>query len=158
MPDDSPHLSPFARIRHEDEQGREYWSARDLADVLGYDEWRNFLNAISKAREACENSGHLASDHLVGINKMVTLGSGARRKVGDVRLTRYACYLVIQNADPSKPIVALGQTYFAVRTREAELADELVGMPEDQLVGSTHGRSSPRTTSNSRPRRVSLAS
>src|SRR5260370_11388034 len=128
MPDDTTHVSPFEQIRQLDDQGNEFWSARDLADVLGYDEWRNFLNAISKAREACENSGHLPSDHFVDANKMIALGKGGQRKVADVHLSRYACYLVVQNADPSKQIVALGPTYFAVRPREAELA----GLPEDQ--------------------------
>ena len=128
-----PHASPFEAIREEAEDGSEYWSARDLSKILGYTEWRNFTTAIEKAKEACQNSGQAVSDHFVDINKMVKLGSGGRRKIEDYHLSRYACYLLIQNADPSKPIVALGQTYFAVQTRRQELADELAALPEDQL-------------------------
>ena len=128
-----PNVSPFEAIREEDEEGNEHWSARDLSKILGYTEWRNFTTAIEKAKEACQNSGQAVSDHFVGINKMVKLGSGSRRKLDDYHLSRYACYLIVQNADPSKPIVALGQSYFAIQTRRQELADELVGLPEDQL-------------------------
>jgi len=97
-------------------------------------EWRNFTTAIMRAKEACKQSGHTASDHFVEANKMVKLGSGSQRKIEDYRLSRYACYLIVQNADPDKPIVALGQTYFAVQTRRQELADELAlsTLPEDQ--------------------------
>jgi DNA-damage-inducible protein D len=137
QPNDQPsmsHTSPFDAIRHEREDGSEYWSARDLARLLEYKEWRNFTTAIAKAKEACENSGHSIADHFVEANKMVKLGSGSQRKTEDYHLTRYACYLIIQNADPSKPIVALGQTYFAVQTRRQEIADELAlaNLPEDQ--------------------------
>ncbi len=128
-----PHASPFEAIREVAEDGSEYWSARDLSKILGYTEWRNFTTAIEKAKEACENSGQAVSDHFVETNKMVRLGSGGQRKLEDYQLSRYACYLLIQNADPSKPIVALGQTYFAVQTRRQELADELIALPEDQL-------------------------
>lgn len=124
--------SPFEAIRHTTEDGAEYWSARELAKILGYTDWRNFMRAIGKAREACEASGHAVSDHFVEANDMVAIGSGAQRRRDNVHLSRYACYLVVQNADPEKPIVALGQTYFAVQTRRAELADELAGMPEAQ--------------------------
>jgi DNA-damage-inducible protein D len=116
-----PRTSPFEAIRMKAEDGSEYWSARDLSKVLGYTEWRNFTTAIEKAKEACQNSGQAISDHFVDVNKMVTLGSGSQRKVQDYHLSRYACYLIVQNADPSKPIVALGQTYFAVQTRRQEL-------------------------------------
>ncbi len=85
--------------------------------VLDYTEWRNFSKVIEQARTACANSNQAIADHFVDVNKRVTLGSGAKRKIADVHLSRYACYLVVQNGDPSKPIVALGQTYFAVRTR-----------------------------------------
>ncbi|HEY7341399.1 MAG TPA: DNA damage-inducible protein D [Ktedonobacterales bacterium] len=127
--------SPFETIRHITDDGVEYWSARELMMVLDYTEWRNFAKVIEQARIACANSSQAIADHFVDVNKMVILGSGAKRKIADVHLSRYACYLVVQNADPSKPIVALGQTYFAVRTREAELAEEAVlqGMSEDQL-------------------------
>src|SRR2546430_2188495 len=126
------HTSPFEAIRRVNDDGTEYWSARDLAKILGYKEWRNFTTAIEKAKEACEGSGQAVLDHFVEANKMVQLGSGAQRKTEDYHLSRYACYLIVQNADPSKPIVALGQTYFAVQTRRQELADELVALPEDQ--------------------------
>jgi DNA-damage-inducible protein D len=131
MPDDTMHVSPFEQIRQLDDQGNEFWSARDLAKVLGYaTNFRNFLPVIEKAQIACESSGHAVSDHFAQTRNMVALGSGAQRQVEDVRLSRYACYLVVMNGDPSKEIVALGQTYFAVRTREAELADELASLPE----------------------------
>jgi len=129
----APHASPFEAIRKEAEDGSEYWSARDLSKILGYAEWRNFTTAIEKAKEACENSGQDVFDHFVETNKMVKLGSRSQRKIEDYHLSRYACYLLIQNADPAKPIVALGQTYFAVQTRRQELADELIALPEDQL-------------------------
>jgi DNA-damage-inducible protein D len=122
--------SPFVGIRQEDDAGGEYWSARDLAGVLGYANWQNFAKVIKQAQTACENSGQAVSDHFIDVSKMVTLGSGARRAVRDWHLSRYACYLVVQNADPDKPIVALGQTYFAVQTRRAELGDELAGLSE----------------------------
>jgi DNA-damage-inducible protein D len=128
-----PNVSPFEALREEDEDGGEYWSARDLSKILGYAEWRNFTSAIEKAKEACQNSGQAISDHFVETNKMIEAGKKARRKIDDYYLSRYACYLIVQNADPSKPIVALGQSYFAVQTRRQELADELVGLPEDQL-------------------------
>lgn len=128
-----PHASPFEAIREEAEDGNEYWSARDLSKILGYTEWRNFTTAIEKAKEACQNSGQAVSDHFVEANKLIEAGKRARRKIEDYHLSRYACYLLIQNADPSKPIVALGQSYFAVQTRRQELADELAALPEDQL-------------------------
>jgi DNA-damage-inducible protein D len=128
-----PHTSLFEAIREVAEDGSEYWSARDLSKILGYTEWRNFTTAIEKAKEACENSGQGVFDHFVETNKMVKLGSGGQRKIDDYQLSRYACYLLIQNADPAKPIVALGQTYFAIQTRRQELGDELAALPEDQL-------------------------
>jgi len=128
------HVSPFDAIRREDEQGNEYWSARELGKLLGYGEYRFFKNAIQKAEEACKQSGQAVSDHFVHLHGMVDIGSKAKRKVEDVHLTRYACYLIVENADPSKPIVALGQTYFAVQTRRQEIADELslATLPENQ--------------------------
>jgi DNA-damage-inducible protein D len=116
-------MSPFEAIKHE-EDGVEYWSARELAAVLGYAQWRNFKTAVEKARVACETSGYTASDHIADVSKMVELGSGAVREVEDYHLSRYACYLIVQNADPEKPIVALGQTYFASQTRAAELSQD----------------------------------
>lgn len=129
--------TPFEAIRHETAERDEYWSARELMSVLGYTNWRNFRYAIEKAQVACEMSGQSVADHFDATIKMIPTAKGARRKVEDFHLSRYACYLLVQNADPSKPIVALGQTYFAVQTRRQELADALEtdalgGMTEDQ--------------------------
>ena len=115
--------STFESIKRINTYGQEYWSARELAKVLGYTDYRNFLSVISKAKEACKNSGHKVSDHFVDINEMVQIGSGAERELDSVHLSRYACYLIVQNADPSKEIVALGQTYFAVQTRKQEIIE-----------------------------------
>jgi Holliday junction resolvase-like predicted endonuclease len=125
MPNPQPPVNnplPFDGIRHEDDQG-EYWLARELGAVLEYALWQNFERVIKKAMKAAEGSGQQASDHFININKMVTLGSGATRRVQDYRLTRYACYLIAQNGDPEKPVIAMAQTYFAVQTRRQELAD-----------------------------------
>jgi DNA-damage-inducible protein D len=125
----------FEAIKHMTEDGAEYWSARELAPVLDYSRWQRFWPVIEKAMVACNNSGQALEDHFTRVGKMIEIGHGAQRVVDDWLLSRYACYLVVQNADPDKPIVALGQTYFAVRTREAELAEQaaLQGMSEDQL-------------------------
>ena len=128
-----PHTSPFEAIPKEAEDGSEYWNARELAKILGYTQYNKFTSAITRAEEACKNSGQAVSDHFTHVSEMVTIGSGAKRKFDTVFLSRYACYLIVQNADPSKPIVALGQTYFAVQTRRQEIADELAALPEDQL-------------------------
>ena len=101
----------------------ECWSARDLQVVLGYADWRNFLNVVEKAKMACENTGVPVPDHFVDVNKMVPLGSGAERAVDDIALTRYACYLIAQNGDPSKNEIAFAQTYFAVQTRKQEIIE-----------------------------------
>src|ERR1017187_5800753 len=114
----------FERIKHVNAEGHESWSARDLARVLEYLNFRNFEPVIQKAKEACVQSGHTVADHFAEMRNMVSIGSGAQRELQDWKLSRYACYLVIQNADPSKPLVALGQTYFAVQTRRQELADD----------------------------------
>ncbi len=121
----------FERIKRVNPEGHESWSARDLARVLEYLNFRNFQPVIEKAREACAQSGHTVADHFAEMRNMVGIGSGAQREVEDWALSRYACYLVIQNADPSKPLVALGQTYFAVQTRRQELADDKA-LQEDQ--------------------------
>lgn len=128
----APHVSPFDAIRRERGGGNEYWSARDLAKILGYTQYNKFLNVIQKAEEACRNSGQTVEDHFTHMSEMVRIGSGAKRRFDTVFLSRYACYLIVQNADPEKPIVAFGQTYFAVQTRRQEIADELVALPEEQ--------------------------
>ncbi len=120
------HLSPFERIKRTNDAGNEYWSSRDFAKVLDYSDYRNFEQVIEKARTACFNSGQRIDDHFVDVTEMVELGSGAKRQVKSVYLSRYACYLIVQNADPSKEIVALGQTYFAVQTRKQELTEQAI--------------------------------
>ena len=97
----TPHISPFDALRREREDGNEYWSARDLARILEYTQWRNFVYAVEKAKEACQNSGQAISDHFAESSKLIKAGKGAQRKVEDFDLSRYACYLIIQNADPS---------------------------------------------------------
>jgi DNA-damage-inducible protein D len=106
--------SPFDRIRRTNASGNDHWSSRDLARILEYTNYRNFGLVIQKARLACFNSGHRVDDHFVDVDEMVPIGSGAQRPITTTLLSRYACYLVIQNADPGKPHVAMGQTYFAV--------------------------------------------
>ena len=122
----------FDSIKQYTENGTEFWYARDLQKVLDYAEWRNFLNVIAKARTACEKSGVVVDDHFVDVNKMVAIGARAEREIEDIMLTRYACYLIVQNADPDKEIIALGQTYFAVKTRQQELIEDYEQLSEDQ--------------------------
>ena len=134
----NPHLpqaeSPFERIRQIDPDDYEFWSARDLMTVLDYVSWQKFKNVLLKAQIACENSGNDPSDHFTHAVKMVAIGSDAKREVEDMHLSRYACYLIVQNADPTKEVIALGQTYFAVQTRRQEMvdADALTELTEDQ--------------------------
>jgi DNA-damage-inducible protein D len=127
------HQATFDGIRHLDEDGNEYWLARQLARVLEYSQYRHFLPVLERAIEACRNSGQRVEDHMEDVLTMVDIGSGAQRQVEDVRLSRYACYLIVQNGDPSKPVIANGQTYFAMQTRRQELADaaQLAGLSED---------------------------
>lgn len=117
------HISPFERIKRRNDTGTEFWSSREFAGVLGYGDYRNFEGVIEKAKMACFNSGNRLEDHFVDVTDMVIIGSGAERPVKTILLSRYACYLAIQNADPKKEIVAHGQTYFALQTRRQELAD-----------------------------------
>jgi DNA-damage-inducible protein D len=121
----------FERIKRVNSAGGEFWSARELARVLEYTDFRNFEAVVEKAKAACFNSGHRVDDHFVEINEMIEIGKGGQRPVKTVMLSRYAGYLVIQNADPTKAIVALGQTYFAVQTRRQELAED-EALQEDQ--------------------------
>jgi len=121
---DDQHHQTFEGIRQFDTEGNEYWTARQLARVLEYSEYRHFLPVIDRAREACRNSGHPEADHFEDVLDMVEIGSGAKRQVADVHLSRYACYLIVQNGDPSKPVIANGQTYFALQTRRQELRDD----------------------------------
>ena len=118
------HRVIFESLRRTSDDVGEYWLARALAKVLDYSEYRHFLPVVDRAREACRSSGYHAEDHFEDVLEMVEIGSGARRELPDIRLSRYACYLVVQNGDPGKPVIANGQTYFAVQTRRQELADE----------------------------------
>jgi DNA-damage-inducible protein D len=117
------HHATFESIRQQDAAGNEYWSARKLAKVLEYSEYRHFQPVIERALEACQVSGYAVADHFEDILEMVDIGSGAKRELPDVRLSRYACYLIVQNGDPSKQVIANGQTYFAMQTRRQELQD-----------------------------------
>lgn len=116
----------FEEIKKVDNNGSEYWSSRDLAKALDYADYRNFLTALNKAKTACENSGEVVHNHFVDSNEMVPIGSGAEKPVDTVFLSRYACYLIVQNSDPTKVVVAKGQTYFAIQTRRQEKADNLI--------------------------------
>jgi DNA-damage-inducible protein D len=124
LPHDPDHQSPFERIRRVNDAGNEFWSARDFAGVLGYTDYRNFEQVVAKAKTACFNSGMRIDDHFVDVTEMIEIGKGGQRPVPTVYLSRYACYLIIQNADPRKEIVAVGQTYFAIQTRRQELSDQ----------------------------------
>lgn len=122
----------FEDIKHINENGQEYWLARELQPVLEYARWENFSKAIDRAKAACENTGYAVDDHFRGGTKMVELGSGAERGIDDYMLSRYACYLVVMNGDPHKEVIAVGQTYFAVKTRQQELIDNYEELTEEQ--------------------------
>lgn len=127
----------FEQIKKVNEIGQEYWSARELFTTLEYIKWDKFLNVIEKAKEACKNSGQEPADHFPRVEKLINLPKGAKRDIGDIHLSRYACYLIIQNADPSKEVVALGQTYFAIQTRKQEVLEqafEQLGSEDDKRL------------------------
>lgn len=122
----------FENIKHINEHGQEFWYARELQSVLEYVQWRRFKESIERARLACKNSGVNPDDHFAEVGKKVDLGSGAERIIPDYELSRYACYLIVMNGDPRKDIIAVGQTYFAVKTRQQELIDNYEKLSEDQ--------------------------
>lgn len=128
------HHATFEGIRHLDPNSNEFWLARELAVVLDYSQYRHFLPVIERAKEACRNSGQPVENHIEDVLTMVGIGSGAKRQVEDSRLSRYGCYLIVQNGDPSKPVIANGQTYFATQTRRQELQDDIrfAQLPEDE--------------------------
>ena len=116
----------FEAIKKIDNNSKEYWSSRELSEILEYSDYRKFLAVIEKAKTACENSGEVIHNHFVHTDEMVQIGSGAERAVSTIYLSRYACYLIVQNSDPTKVVVAKGQTYFAIQTHRQETADNLV--------------------------------
>jgi DNA-damage-inducible protein D len=122
----------FENLKHINEYGQEFWYARELQSALEYSQWRRFSDAIERAKTACEKSGHSIQDHFADVGKMVKLGSGSTREIEDIALSRYACYLIVMNGDPRKEIIALGQTYFAVKTRQQELIEDYDRLSEEQ--------------------------
>lgn len=122
----------FENIKHTDENGTEFWYARELQTALEYAQWRRFQESIVRAKTACEASGLDVEDHFADVGKMITLAKGAQREITDIKLSRYACYLIVMNGDPRKEVIALGQTYFAVKTRQKEISDSAAQLSEDE--------------------------
>ena len=123
----------FESIKHIDENGVEFWYARELMTMLEYSKWGNFVKVIDKAKESCKNSNMDVLDHFADIGKMIMVAKGAERKIDDYKLTRYACYLIAQNGDSRKKTIALAQTYFAVQTRKQEISrQEYEQLSEDE--------------------------
>lgn len=132
-PDDETNYteSLFESIRHTNEYGQEFWYARELQIALEYKQWRRFCNVIDKAKIACEQANNAVSDHFADVGKIVSAGA-TTKNIGDIQLSRYACYLIVQNGDPRKKVIALGQTYFAVKTRQQELIEHYDDLTENQ--------------------------
>lgn len=122
----------FENIKHVNEYGQEFWYARELQVALEYQRWDKFNNVLERAISACQESGNIVEDHFSHVGKMVNLGSGSHREVDDFMLSRYACYLIVMNGDPRKQVIALGQTYFAVKTRQQELVENYDELSEEQ--------------------------
>jgi DNA-damage-inducible protein D len=124
------HSSFEELVQKDPDTGHEFWLARDLQTLLGYARWENFVNAIDRAKTACKSSGYDQADHFLDVTKMVDIGSGSKRPIEDIALTRYACYLIAQNGDPSKEAIAFAQTYFALQTRKQELIEQRIAEVE----------------------------
>ena len=122
----------FENLKHINEYGQEFWYARELQSALEYSQWRYLKEAIERAKTACTNSGQNIADHFAEVRKMVEIGSNAKREIEDIALSRYACYLIVMNGDPRKEVIALGQTYFAVKTRQQELIEDYDRLSEEQ--------------------------
>jgi DNA-damage-inducible protein D len=128
---DATEYESFETIKQTTDSGVEFWFARDLQSVLQYTQWRNFHKVIDRAMLACKNSGFIVGDHFADVSKTIQMPKSAEKQVIDYKLTRYACYLIVQNGDPRKEIIALGQTYFAIQTRRQELADTFNQLDEN---------------------------
>ena len=122
----------FESIKHVNEYGEEYWLARELQPILEYVQWRNFVEAVERAKLSCKNSGFAIEDHFADVSKTIDMPKGAHKEIPDYMLSRYACYLIVMNGDPRKEVIAVGQTYFAVKTRQQELIENYEQLNEDQ--------------------------